>query len=116
MPTQTYGDGEGLLPTVTVQDVLKDLEKIEPTCSGRIKLNNKTREGHFIDGTHRGRSNDDDIRSYADHPLPPAHKTAKTVIKQNKILHYKQVRKVSRGVGLQVPSFVTQSFLSFNPS
>ena len=113
---QTHGNGEGMLPTVTVQDVLKDLEGIDPNCSGRITLNNKTVLGHFREDTHRGKSNDDDIRSYADHPLPPAHKTAKTVIKQNKILHYKQVRKVSRGVGLQVPSFVTESFLSFNPS
>ena len=107
MPSQTHSDGEGMLPTVTVQDVLQDLEKIEPNCSGRITLNNKTVVGHFREDTHRGKSNDDDIRSYADHPLPPAHKTAKTVIKQNKILHYNQVSIVLRGVDLQVSSFLT---------
>lgn len=94
IPRKTHGDGEGMLPTVTVQDVLQDLEKIEPNGSGRIKLNKKTLEGHFIDGTHRGDSNDDDIRSYSEHPLPPAHATAKTIIKKNKIVHYNQVSLV----------------------
>lgn len=62
LPMQTHGDGEGMKPTVTVQDVLQDLEDIEPNCSGRVKLNGKKIEGHFIEGTARSTSNDEDTR------------------------------------------------------
>lgn len=85
-PRQTHGDGEGMKPIVNVQDVLQDLEQVDPNCSGRVKLENskKVVQGHFIEGTTRTKSNDDDTRLYASHPLAPA----KTVRKKNNMCHY----------------------------
>jgi len=83
-PPQTHGDGEGMKPVVNVSDVLHDLEDLEPNCSGRVQLTKKAVYGHFIDGTYRVASNDDDTRLYAQHPLAPA----KTVRKKNNMRHY----------------------------
>jgi len=86
MIAPTHGNGEGLEPIITVQDVLQDLEDVDPNCPGRIKLNGKTVQGHFVEGTAQVlNSKDDDMRLYADHP-------ARTVKKDVKILHYKLSR------------------------
>lgn len=83
-PRQTHGDGDGMKQIVNVKDVLHDLEDFEPNCSGRLQLKKKSVQGHFIEGTHRATSNDDDTRLYAQHPLAPA----KTVRKKNNMCHY----------------------------
>jgi len=86
-PTQTHGGGEGMEAIVSVQDVLQDLEDIEPNCSGRVRLEGSKEHiyAHYIEGTAHSNSNDEDTRLYASHPLAPA----KTVRKKNNICHYK---------------------------
>jgi len=88
-PSPTHGDGDGIDPTVNVHDVLKDLEDLEPNCSGSAELKNgKIVKGHYRWQTVVSSSNDDDTRLYAEHPLAPA----RTVRKNNKMLHYKHPR------------------------
>jgi len=84
VPKQTHG-GDGMEPIVNVQDALKDLEDIDPNCSGRVELKNgKIVHGHFLDGTVIAANNDGDERLYAQNPLAPA----VTVRKKNNMCHY----------------------------
>lgn len=88
-PLQTHGDtGKGLQPIVKVHDVLHDLESIQPSCSGCVKLNGKTVRAHYIQGTAIANISDDDIRLNTEHPFMASDEPAKTVRKKNKIVHY----------------------------
>jgi DNA (cytosine-5)-methyltransferase 1 len=89
-PLRTHGDtGEGIQPTVKVHDKLHDLESIEPSCSGRVKLlNGKTVRAHYFQGTAITNISDNDIRLNTEHPFMAPDEPAKTVRKKNKIVHY----------------------------
>ena len=87
LPTliQTHG---GVLPNITVGDVLRDLEDIKPTCDGLITVNGKTVEGHKSKDTEfkNGKTpNDSDSRLKEGN-------TACTLTKKNKIVHYNHKR------------------------
>jgi DNA (cytosine-5)-methyltransferase 1 len=88
LPTLLQTHGGVLLPNVTVGDVLRDLEEIQPTCDGPITINGKTVEGHYIKDTEftNGKTpNDCDFRLKAKN-------TACTLTKKNKIVHYNHKR------------------------
>jgi len=88
-PHQTHGDtGKGLQRKANVHDVLRDLESIEPSCLGRVKLNGETVRAHFIQGTAIANISDNDIRLNTEHLFMAPDEPANTVRKKNKIVHY----------------------------
>ena len=91
LPKPTHGEGEDLQPIVSVWDALHDLDDVDPNGSGKVYLNGKEVRGHYNDDTTLAR-NDNDLRLYAEHPLPPQRTTAKTVRKQNRMIHYNRKR------------------------
>lgn len=91
LPTLLQTHGVGFLPKVTIGNVLRDLEDIEPNCDGRITINGKNVEGHFCKGTEFTNG----TTPHEKDSRPKAEYTACTLTKKNKIVHYNHKRYLS---------------------
>ena len=88
-PPPTHGEEPHLKDVVTVRDALHDLECIEPTEDGKVWLNNGSlARGHYSKDTTRVENHEPDVELQADLP-------AKTVRKQNRIVHYNRKRNAT---------------------
>jgi DNA (cytosine-5)-methyltransferase 1 len=87
IPAATHGPG--LLPKRTSKDAIGDLEKIEPTETGRVHLDGgKEIYDHYMKGTELG-SKLDKVT------VLDANEAAGTIRKQNSIMHYLKHRYIT---------------------
>ncbi|KAL7492876.1 hypothetical protein ACHAWT_006861 [Skeletonema menzelii] len=88
-PPPTHGKEPHLKDSVTARDVLSDLECIEPTKDGNVRLNNGSlARGHYSKDTKRVEKHEPDVELKADLP-------ARTVRKKNQMVHYNLKRNVT---------------------
>mmetsp|Transcript_18984 Transcript_18984/g.38244 ORF Transcript_18984/g.38244 Transcript_18984/m.38244 type:complete len:864 (+) Transcript_18984:22-2613(+) len=88
-PSPTHGKEAHLKDVVTVRDALRDLECIEPTKDGKVWLNDGSfAHGHYSKDSTRVENHEPDVELQPDLP-------AKTVRKQNRIVHYNRKRNAT---------------------